>query len=109
VGLEKWDSDYVWASLDIHSTYREMRSLLGMAEAKEELLLAGQSNSGMTDPAHFTAIALSQITVAFITAYAEDEECPTDPTGSAIFAQLIARFVDEIGDAFLTIHDETHQ
>lgn len=43
VGLEKWDNDYSWASLDIHSAYREMKSLLGMAEAKEEVLLAGPS------------------------------------------------------------------
>ena len=107
VGLEKWDSDYSWASLDIHSTYREMNSLLGMTEAKEELLLAGQSNSGMTNPAHFTAIALAQITSAFITAYVEDEECSIDLTGSVIFAQLINRFVDEIGDVFRTIHKET--
>lgn len=63
----------------------------------------------MTDPAHFTAIALSQITVTFITTYAEDEECPIDHTASVIFAQLIDRFVGEIGDTFLAIQGEIHQ
>jgi len=80
-----------------------------MTEAKEEILLAGPSNSGMTDPAHFTAIALAQVTVTFITTYAEDKACPIDRTGSAVFAQLIDRFVDEIGAAFLAIHEKTQQ
>jgi len=109
VGLEKWDSDYASASLDIHSAYREMRSLLGMAEAKEEILLSGPSNSGMTEPAHFTAIALSQITATFILTYSEDEECPIDHTGSAIFTQLINRFVHEIGAAFLAVDEKRPQ
>tara|TARA_Y100000588_G_C13770812_1_gene718099 strand:+ start:230 stop:340 length:111 start_codon:yes stop_codon:yes gene_type:complete len=36
-----------------------MASLYGMNEAKEDLLLCGQSKSGLTEPAHFTAIALA--------------------------------------------------
>lgn len=35
-----------------------MASLYGMREAKEDLLLCGQSNSGLTEPAHLCPKAL---------------------------------------------------
>ena len=103
VGLEKWRNDYAIASRDIHPDYREMRTLYAMSEAKQDVLLCGQSNSGMVEPAHYTAIALSQITVTFILTYTDDEKCPIDHTGSAIYAKLLDCLVVEIGDTFLTL------
>ena len=41
---------YRWASQNIHANVHGIKNKLGLAEAKEEILLAGPSNSGMTDP-----------------------------------------------------------
>lgn len=65
VGLDKWSHNYKLASKNIHAHYSEMLTLFAMSEAKEDLLLTGQSNSGMTSPTHFTAISLSQITTTY--------------------------------------------
>ena len=67
VGLDKWSHNYKLASRNIHADYYEVGSLYAMQEAKEDVLLVGQSNSGLTEPAHFTAISLSQITAIFLT------------------------------------------
>ena len=74
--LGKWEHDYKWASQNVHATYRELGALLGMSEAAEDVLLAGPSDSGFAEPAHFSAIALAQTTSAFLTCYIEDEDCP---------------------------------
>lgn len=103
VGLEKWRNDYAMASRDIHPDYREMRTLYAMSEAKQDVLLCGQSNSGMMEPAHCTAIALLQITVTFILTYVDDKRCPIDHTGSVIYAKLLDRLAAEIGDTFLAL------
>lgn len=85
VGLGKWSHNYKLASRNIHSDYFEMTSLLGMREATSDALLTGQSNSGFTDPAHFTAISLSTITSTFITSYIEDESNKLDYSDSLLF------------------------
>ena len=58
---------YKGASQNIHSGSKGTRKRLGLNEATEDILLVGQSNSGMTDPAHSTAISLSQITCTILT------------------------------------------
>ena len=80
-----------------------MGSLYAMHEAKEDILLVGQSNSGFTDPAHFTAISLSQITSIFLTAYLEDKTSELDYTDSLIFIKIIDNYVKEVGEAFLQV------
>ena len=55
--LGRWKNDYKWASQNVHTTYRELRALLGMSEAAEDGLLAGPSDSGFAEPAQFSAIA----------------------------------------------------
>ncbi|WP_372832095.1 hypothetical protein [Pontibacterium sp.] len=74
-----------------------------MREAKEDLLLCGQSNSGLTEPAHFTAIALAQITSVFITTYIEDSDSGLDYSDSYLFIKIIENYVKEVGEAFLSI------
>ena len=100
-GLEKWESDYKWASQNVHTTYRELRALLGMSEAVEDGLLAGPSNSGFAEPAHFSAIALAQTTSAFLTCYIEDEDCPMDFTFTCVAVKAIDHMVKDIGARFL--------
>lgn len=103
VGLDKWSYNYKLASRNIHADYYEMGSLYAMHEAKKDILLVGQSNSGFTDPAHFTAISLSQITSIFLTAYLEDKTSELDYTDSLIFIKIIDNYVKEVGEAFLQV------
>ncbi|CAB1262244.1 Uncharacterised protein [Vibrio cholerae] len=101
VGLEKWSHNYKLASRNVHSDYYEMASLYGMREAKQDLLLCGQSNSGLTEPAHFMAISLAQITSIFLTTYIDDKESDLDYTDSILFMKIIDNYVNEVGQAFL--------
>jgi hypothetical protein len=103
VGLDKWSHNYKLASRNIHADYYEICSLYAMQESKEDILLVGQSNSGLTEPAHFTAISLSQITAIFLTAYIEDDESELDYTDSLIFIKLIENYAKEVGRAFLEV------
>ncbi|EGQ9279644.1 hypothetical protein AB3D11_004196 [Vibrio vulnificus] len=101
VGLDKWSHNYKLASRNVHSDYYEMASLYGMREAKQDLLLCGQSNSGLTEPAHFMAISLAQITCIFLTTYIDDKESDLDYTDSILFMKIIDNYVNEVGQAFL--------
>jgi len=95
VGLDHMRPYYKWASQNVHSGSKGMRNRLGLCEAKEDILLVGQSNSGMTDPAHATAISLSQITSTLLM---------LQPTLDHIVLMKIAdEFQEDIGNAFLEI------
>ena len=106
VGLDKWSHNYKLASRNIHADYYEMASLYAMQEAKEDMLLVGQSNSGFTEPAHFTAISLAQITSIFLTAYIDDDESKLDYTDSLLFMKVIDNYVKEVGEAFLQVQKQ---
>lgn len=103
VELDKWSHNYKLASRNVHSDYYEMASLYAMREAKEDMLLCGQSNSGLTEPAHFTAIALAQITSVFLTSYIEDSDSGLDYCDSELFMKIIENYVREVGEAFLSV------
>jgi hypothetical protein len=103
VGLEKWSHNYKLASRNVHSDYFEMASLYAMSEAKQDILLCGQSNSGLTEPAHFTAISLAQITTIFLIAYIEDDDSGLDYKDSVVFMKIIDNYVKEVGEAFLDV------
>ena len=72
-----------------------------MSEAAEDGLLAGPSDSGFTEPAHFSAIALAQTTSAFLICYIEDEDCPMDFTLTCVAVKAIDHMVEDIGARFL--------
>ena len=103
VGLDNWSHNYKLASRNIHSDYYEMDRLHAMSEAKQDLLLVGQSNSGMTAPAHFTAINLAIITSVFILVGSDDDQCELDFTDSILFMKVIDNYIDEVGRAFIAI------
>lgn len=103
VELDKWSHNYKLASRNVHADYYEMASLYGMREAKEDLLLYGQSNSGLTEPAHLTAITLAQITAIFLTTYIEDSDNALNYGDSALFMKIIENYVKEVGEAFLSV------
>lgn len=101
VGLENWSHYYMLASKNIHADFHEMDSLMAMSETKENMLLVGQSNSGMTEPAHLTAITLTQITTAFLTAYIQDENTKLSYKNSMLFLSLLKQYSDDVGKTFL--------
>ncbi|MCF6458056.1 DUF5677 domain-containing protein [Pseudoalteromonas sp. MMG024] len=103
VGLDKWSHNYKLASRNVHSDYFEMKCLYAMREAKSDMLLVGQSNSGLTEPAHYTAISLAQIISIFLTAYIEDESTKLDYKDSLLFMKVIDNYVEEVGEAFLSV------
>lgn len=95
VGLDHMRPYYKWASQNIHSGSKGMRDRLGLCEAKEDILLVGQSNSGMTDPAHATAISLCQITVTLLM---------LEPTlDHIILMHIMSDYEKEVGQSFLSI------
>ncbi len=106
VELDKWSHNYKLASRNIHSDYFEMSSLYAMNEAKQDILLSGQSNSGLTEPAHFTAISLAQITTIFLSAYIEDENNGLDYKDSVLFMKIIDNYVKEVGEAFSDVESQ---
>jgi hypothetical protein len=65
-GLDHWRPRFKWASQHTHGGHRPFGTMLGTAESKSPVLLAGQSNSGMVDPLHMTAITLTHITVSLL-------------------------------------------
>ena len=107
VELDKWSHNYKLASRNVHSDYYKMSSLYAMREAKVDMLLCGQSNSGLTEPAHFTAIALAQITSVFLTTYIEDNDSQLDYGDSTLFLKIIDNYVKEVGEAFLNVEKPT--
>lgn len=105
VELDHWSHNYKLASRSIHADYYEMRSLLGMQEAVNDGLLVGQSNSGMTLPAHMTALSLNIVTSCFLTAYIH-EDTELDYKGSGIFMRIMGEYSNRIGETFLKCQEE---
>ena len=99
VGLDHMRPYYKWASQNIHAGSKGMRNRLGLCEAIEDILLVGQSNSGMTDPAHATAISLNQISYALLM---------LEPTlDHFVMMNITTEFQEDIGNAFLEIQQAT--
>ncbi|MEH0876807.1 DUF5677 domain-containing protein [Pectobacterium cacticida] len=95
VQLEHMRPYYKWASQNIHTGSKEMRNRLGLCETDEDILLVGQSNSGMTAPAHATAISLMQITVTVLF---------LKPTiDHIVISKIIQDYSDEVGNIFIKI------
>ncbi|WP_198560022.1 DUF5677 domain-containing protein [Colwellia sp. Bg11-28] len=95
VKLDHMRPYYKWASQNIHSGSKGTRNRLGLNEATEDILLVGQSNSGMTDPAHSTAISLSQITCTILMLH------PT--IDHIVLMNIIREFQDQVGEDFLAV------
>ena len=89
---------YKWASQNIHANIHGIKNKLGLAEANEEVLLAGASNSGMTDPADLTALSLIQISVGLLTIYSNMD--------SLITQYVIKELGANIGKLFLKIESQ---
>ena len=92
VGLDHWRPYYRLASQNIHANVKAIRYSLGLSEAVEDVLQVGPSNSGMTDPAHSTAIALSQLTSTLLLSVPNLD--------GIVSTKMVLSLADEIRDAF---------
>lgn len=97
--LDHWRPRYKWATLNTHGSYRSLGSALATCESEQPVLSVGESNSGMTDPAHMTAISLHAATFPVIL---------LEPNLDRLaVAKIMERISDEIGDTFLRLDRET--
>lgn len=104
VNLSHWRPYYKMASHNVHANPKGILFKLGSRSENRQVLLAGPSDTGFTDPAHSTAISLHHITVALLT---------FEPTiDQLVVVSILQTLIDEIGEAFLAIqkspkfHDE---
>jgi hypothetical protein len=88
---------YKMASHNVHANPKGIYFKLGHI-GESEVLLAGPSNAGLTDPAHSTAISLLQITSALVS---------MEPTLDDLAALKVLQILEkEIGEEFITAHKE---
>ena len=95
VGLEHWRPHYKFASHNVHANSKGILSKLGLYSGGPELLLAGPSVMGFTDPAHGAAVSLLQITTSLLTTRPNiDRLC---------VCKILSTLAGEIGETFLSI------
>ncbi|WP_271518459.1 DUF5677 domain-containing protein [Bradyrhizobium sp. CCBAU 53380] len=88
---------YKMASHNVHANPRGVFFRLGIT-SESEILVAGPSNAGLTDPGHNTAISLMQITSTVAL---------HEPTLDDLIAmKVIHQLVDEVGSALSAAHQQ---
>ena len=99
-GLDHWRPRYKWATVNTHGSYRLPNSTLGTSESEQLVMLVGESNSGMTDPAQMTALTLLLVTIPVI---------QLEPNLDRIaILNVMQRVSDEIGETFWRLDRETY-
>jgi hypothetical protein len=97
-GLDYYRPYYKLASHNVHANPKGLMFKLGLLPETQNLLLAGPSNTGFTDPAQGTAISLGFITIKLIT---------TKPTiDNLALSKILLEFQSEIGEEFLKVQKE---
>lgn len=89
---------YKWASQNIHASVHGIKNKLGLVESKEDILLAGPSNSGMTDPADLTSLSLTQISIGMLEIYPNID--------SLIMQHIIEKLSKDVGALFWEVESE---
>lgn len=93
VELDHLRPHYKWASQNIHAGAKGIKNKLGLCEATEDILLVGQSNSGMTDPSHATAISLAQLTATLLNIEPNIDRL--------VILNIVLEMEKEVGEVFL--------
>lgn len=89
---------YKLASHNIHANPKGIMFKLGLLEKTQNILLAGPSNVGFTDPAQGAAMSLGFITIALIT---------MKPTiDNLVLSNILLKLESEIGEEFLKVQKE---
>jgi len=99
VGLDHLRPYFRWASEHVHAGHKPHATLLGNSESVQSVLLAGQSNSGLTEPAIQTALSLTQATAAFLLL-----QCNFD---HLVISQVLLDLVGELQETFSRVERET--
>lgn len=93
--LSHWRPYYKLASNNIHADPKGIMFKLGLLGNPNDILLAGPSNMGLTDPAHGTVISLGIITTTLIN---------TRPTfDSIVISNILLSLQTQIGEECLKV------
>lgn len=96
-GLDHLRPYYKMASHNVHANPKGLSFRLGLSE-NANILLAGPSNYGLTDPAHGASISVLQATIPMLN---------SKPTiDSLVIGFVLQKFVDDIGQAFIKVEKE---
>ncbi len=86
---------YKLASNNVHANSNGVMFKIGLLPSPQEILLAGPTNSGFTDPAQSTAISLGLITITLAT---------MKPTiDNLVLSDILLKLESEISDEFLKV------
>jgi hypothetical protein len=97
-GLDHLRPYYKLASHNVHANPKGVMFRMGLVGNTPNILLAGPSNFGFTDPAQGTAISLGQITITLLT---------TKPTiDNLVLSNILLKFESEIAEEFLKVQKE---
>lgn len=97
-GLDHLRPYYKLASHNVHANPKGVMFRLGLLGNAQNILLAGPSNFGFTDPAQGTAFSLGLVTITLITA---------KPTiDNLVLSNILLRLESEIGEEFFKVQKE---
>ena len=92
---------YKLASHNVHANPKGVSFRLGLLGNTQNILLAGPSNYGFTDPAHGAVLSLGHITINLIT---------TKPTiDNLVLSNILLRLESEIGEEFFKVQKEIEE
>ncbi len=98
-GLDHLRPYFRWASDHVHAGHKPHTTLLGTSESPQSILLAGQSNSGLTEPAAQTALSLAQATAALLL---------LEPSfDHLVISQMLLDLVGKLQETFIRVERET--
>lgn len=95
-GLEHLRPYYRMASHNVHANPKGVFFKLGLSPDEQSLLLCGPSTSGLSDPAHCAAIALSQVTVTLLSTNVNIDRL--------VIMKILLKLERQVGSAFIEAH-----
>jgi len=99
IGMDHLRPYFTWACDYTHAGYKPHNTLLGTSESSEPVLLTGQSNSGLAEPAVQVALSLTQTTAALLLLEANFDHL--------VICQSLLDLVGEVQETFARIEYET--
>ncbi len=95
--MAHWRPWFGLACQSVHAGSQGLHFALGIPHDVPEMLLAGASDAGLTDPGHQMAISLTMVTVAFLTAHPNLD--------GLIACHCMLKVCDDIGREMFRIHE----
>jgi len=99
VGLDHLRPYFRWASDHVHAGHKPHATFLGTSESVQPVLLAGQSNSGFTEPATQTGLSLTQATAALLLVEPNFDHL--------VISYMLLDLVGELQETFVRVERET--